>query len=213
MEKIDLSERHDGFLSEAIKHKIAPELKESLNKFSEAWKQWSINNDKEFRKTLKTVKSILKQKSLILPRDWKEVIWEWYIKEELSKEDLAFLEFKDVPDLLKDPKIILRWAKQYSEKIEKEVFTPESKKTEKGEPLAVRYKLLDEFFKGNEQYNKLKVKDKEALLSIILGCHPDTAKDIKNNAVKNIPDGKYITREALDRFRDLSDKIKKGETY
>lgn len=96
---------------------------------------------------------------------------------------------------------------------ENEVFTPKSKKAEKGEPLAVRYKLLDEFFKGNEQYNKLKVKDKEALLSIILGCHPDTAKDIKNNAVKNIPEGKYITGKALDRFRDLSDKIKKGETY
>jgi hypothetical protein len=226
MEKIDLSERHDGLLSEAIKHKIAPELKESLNKFSEAWKQWSINNDKEFRQTLKTVKNILKQKSLILPRDWKEVIWEWYVKEELSKEDLAFLEFKDVPDLLKDPKIILKWAKQYSEKIEKEVFTPDSKIHEKDESEAkeekihsqktridlepkYRFYLMEKLGmidpKGIFYNTNLSLNERAKLLSKILGYNERECKDLLNRKTHFNEEKK----SDLDDF--LNDLIKKGK--
>lgn len=237
MEKIDLSERHEGLLSEAIKHNIVPEggllseaikhipeLKESLDKFSEAWRQVDLNNDKEFRKTLKTVKSYLKQKSLILPRDWKEVYWDWYLKKEMAPQERLFFEGKDFPDLLKDPKIILRWAKQYSEKIEKEVFTPESKIHEKDESEAkeekthsqktridlepkYRFYLMEKLEmidpKGIFYDTNLSLNQRAELLSKILGYNLRDCKDLLNgNTCFN--DEK---KSNLDDF--LNDLIKK----
>ncbi len=189
-----------------------PELKETLAKFSEVWKTFELQNESEFKKTLKTLKYIFTEKSLILPRDWKEVFWEWYIKKELSPKERAFLEFKNIQELLRDQKVILKWAKQYTASIEGEVFNPKPNQSdEKNESLAVRYKLLDEFFQGNENFKKLKIGDQEKLLGFILGCRADTAKNIKNNVGKALPDGKYITEEALARFTILFDKIKKGD--
>lgn len=81
----------------------------------------------------------------------------------------------------------------------------------KGETIAVKFKLLDNFFQGNEEFKKLLVKDQQKLLGYILGCHYDTAKHVKNFSNKGNPDGKYITQDSIDRFNDLYIKIKKGD--
>lgn len=95
------------------------------------------------------------------------------------------------------------------------LITKSHNKTEKGESLAVRYKLLDEFFKRNEEFGKLKNKDQDILLGFILGCRADTAKTIKNQWIKynstKTPDGSDITQTGIDRFTELFDKIKKGD--
>jgi hypothetical protein len=82
---------------------------------------------------------------------------------------------------------------------------------DKGESLAVKYKLIVHFFNENEEYNNLKIKDRDKLLGFILGCHHDTAKHIKNNAIHKNPDGKYITYESINRAEELIEKIKKGK--
>ena len=92
-----------------------------------------------------------------------------------------------------------------------EVVAEETAPPERRETNAVKYKLLDHFFKGNPEYDKLLIKDQEHLLGFILGCRADTAKDIKNEATKSKPDGRYINKITMDRFTELSDKIKKGE--
>ena len=70
--------------------------------------------------------------------------------------------------------------------------------------------MLDHFFDLKSEFKDLLTKDQEKLLGFILGCRHDTAKSIKNNLVKK-PDGKHITEKALERFTELSEKIKKGE--
>jgi len=90
--------------------------------------------------------------------------------------------------------------------LEKEKVSDKNRTT-----VAVRYKLLQEFFKENENYHQLLVKDQENLLGFILGCRADTAKHIKNNSIKSKPDGKHITQDSIDRFLVLSDKLKKGK--
>jgi len=92
-----------------------------------------------------------------------------------------------------------------------EVVAEKTAPPEKRETNAVKYKLLDHFFKGNPEYDKLLIKDQEHLLGFILGCRADTAKDIKNEATQSKPNGKYITKKTMDRFNELLDKIKKGE--
>jgi hypothetical protein len=89
-----------------------------------------------------------------------------------------------------------------------EVVAKKTAPPEKEETNAVKYKLLDHFFKGNPEYDKLLIKDQEHLLGFILGCRADTAKSIKNQPK---PDGKHITEITMDRFNQLLDKIKKGE--
>lgn len=84
-------------------------------------------------------------------------------------------------------------------------------KSEKGETIAVKFKLLDKFFQGKEEFKNLLVKDQEKLLGYILGGHHDTVKHVKNFSNKRNPDGKYITQDSIDRFNDLYIKIKKGD--
>jgi hypothetical protein len=92
-----------------------------------------------------------------------------------------------------------------------EVVAEETAPPERRETNAVKYKLLDLFFKGTPEYKDLKIKDQEHILGFILGCSADTAKDIKNEATKSKPDGRYINKITMDRFTELLDKIKKGE--
>jgi hypothetical protein len=88
---------------------------------------------------------------------------------------------------------------------EKEVFTPESKKTEKGEPLGVRYFILKEFFEGSKKFNSLPEKQKEQILAYMLGTIQRTAKALKNG------EPRYLNDDHKSRAKDLINKIKKGD--
>jgi len=153
----------------------------------------------EFEKTMNSLKPTFEKNGWYAPRDFKEVR-DWYYYE--SKKNPP--ERADLPEraMIQDRKIYIQWAK--ATQIKKEETAP----LEKGERNAVKYKLLDHFFKGNTEYDKLLIKDQEHLLGFILGCRADTAKSIKNQSK---PDGKHITEIAMDRFTELLDKIKKGE--
>lgn len=137
----------------------------------------------------------------------------------LSEKNIGEISIKELSPKLEGLKIevedLANWSKEYTPLIEAILKDPDKKfnsiEKEKSEPIAVRFKLLDEFFKGKENFTNLKIKDQEILLGFILGCHPSTAKHIKNNSGKSVPDGKYITKDNLDRYAILSDKIKKGD--
>jgi hypothetical protein len=169
-------------------------ITKKLNKMMDA-EQKQIHN--EFEKTLKSLDPIFQKNGWIRPRDWTEIS-NWYN-----------LNFKDESSYQKpkieDREIYIKWAESNHK-------NQEIEKPEKGESVAVKYQLLDEFFKGNEKFNNLKIKDQEKLLGFIFGCRADTLKHIKNNIQKR-PDGKHITQAGFDRFLELSEKIKKGEIY
>ncbi|UJP65543.1 hypothetical protein [Mongoliitalea daihaiensis] len=179
----------------------SPELKQSMAKLSEAFRKFESNNEAIFKKTLKTVKHILKQKSLILPRDWKEVFYEWYLSKELTKEERSELDFKTIPELIKDPKIILKWAKEYSEKIDEELFTPPEKvEAYKNLPHALCIlddlgilDFIEEKFTNKNYSGKARETDKAKLIATIL----------------NIDDGEKV-RLALKNKDYLSKTAKKN---
>lgn len=198
---------------------LNPEELEELQKRSErlatAWNMFESNNQDRFKKTLKRIKHILKkyEDGLIIPENWRQVYWEWYFKNKLDEEQRANFEKNDWDKLLSNEKVIIEWAKDYTKEVLNTETEPESKNSKtdkKRETLAVRYKLLDVFFKGNENFSKLKIKDQEILLGYVLGCDVSTAKHIKNNATKGNPDGKYITHKSINRAEELIEKIKKG---
>jgi hypothetical protein len=160
----------------------------------------------EFEKTMNSLKPTFERNGWYAPRDFREVReWHYY---EIKKNPP---EREDLPEraMIQDREIYIQWAKAN----QKEEETAQTKKKEtappeRGETNAVKYKLLDHFFKGNPEFDKLLIKDQEHLLGFILGCRADTAKSIKNQSK---PDGKHITEIAMDRFTELLDKIKKGE--
>lgn len=93
-----------------------------------------------------------------------------------------------------------------SEEFKPERFTIEApEKPEKGEPLAVRYSILNDFFNESDEFKKLSEKQKEKILAYILGTIPRTAKGMKNG------ESKYFTDDHKNRANDLINKIKKGD--
>ena len=187
-----------------------------IEDFQNKIRDFEKRNENEFKKTLKSMKGFFKKEGLIFPKDWKEVFYSWYVLVKLGDKAYDF-SFSDLSEKISDRQIYLEWAKYETEKlileINKENGDSEKKREkepEKGESNSVKYLLLDEFFKGNEKFDKLKIKDQEKLLGFILGCRADTVKHIKNN-IQNRPDGKHITQVGLDRFLELSEKIQKGE--
>jgi len=86
-----------------------------------------------------------------------------------------------------------------------EVFTSKPQKTEKGEPLGVRYFILNEFFEGSKKFNSLPEKQKEQILAYMLGTIQRTAKALKNG------EPRYLNDEHKSRAKDLINKIKKGD--
>ncbi|WP_304516618.1 hypothetical protein [Cecembia rubra] len=188
-------------IREKFKNQITPELKESFQKLSDRMTAYNDKNQKEFKKTFKTVKHILKSRKLVLPRDWQKVFYEWYV--EKYRDEINELTWDDLTEKMKDESIIFEWAESYPKELIPEKI--EVEKTERGEPIAVRYSILNEFFNESDQFKNLSEKQKEQILAYILGTIPRTAKGIKNGEPKYFSDGHK------SRAKELINKIKKGD--
>lgn len=158
-----------------LKTKLSPELIEMVSKFSEDWKKFEEYNETEFNRTKKAVKRILKRNSLILPENWREAFIDWYMKGGLSQEEKSELDSKPLVELLKDHTVILKWAKQYTEKIDNEVF-PIEEKSEKLKNLPHKLCLLEDLgfldlieerFKDKHYLGKARETDKARLLALL----------------------------------------------
>ena len=158
-----------------LKTKLSPELIEMVSKFSEDWKKFEEYNETEFNRTKKAVKRILKRNSLILPENWREAFIDWYMKGGLTQEEKSGLDSKPLVELLRDHTVILKWAKQYTEKIDNEVFRIEEK-SEKLKNLPHKLCLLEDLgfldlieerFKDKHYLGKARETDKARLLALL----------------------------------------------
>lgn len=90
-------------------------------------KQYEARNQIKFEKTLKRVEDFLKKKGLIIPDNWREVYWDWYLMKKLNDDDLWSLGYDDLDKIISNEKILIEWARDYTESIDKEFFSPNSK--------------------------------------------------------------------------------------
>ena len=162
-------------IREDLKSIIPPNLKEDFAKFSDKWRKFEQDNEIEFKKTKKAVKRILKRNSLILPENWRQAFFDWYMKGGLSQEEKSELDSKPLVELLRDHTVILKWAKQYTQKIDNEVF-PIEEKSEKLKNLPHKLCLLEDLgfldlieerFKDKHYLGKARETDKARLLALL----------------------------------------------
>jgi hypothetical protein len=162
-------------IREDLKSIIPPNIKEDFAKFSDKWRKFEQDNEIEFKKTKKAVKRILKRNSLILPENWRQAFFDWYMKGGLSQEEKSELDSKPLVELLRDHTVILKWAKQYTEKIDNEVF-PIEEKSEKLKNLPHKLCLLEDLgfldlieerFKDKHYLGKARETDKARLLALL----------------------------------------------
>lgn len=173
-----------------LKSKLSPELIEMVSKFSEDWKKFEQYNETEFNRTKKAVKRILKRNSLILPENWREAFIDWYMKGGLTQEEKSELDSKPLVELLRDHTVILKWAKQYTEKIDNEVFRIEEK-SEKLKNLPHKLCLLEDLgildlieerFQNKYYQGKARETDKARLLASLfeIDDHEKVRQALKN---------------------------------
>jgi hypothetical protein len=173
-----------------LKSKLSPELIERLSKFSENWENFEQNNELAFRRTKKAVKRILKRNSLILPENWRQAFFDWYMKGGLTQEEKSELDSKPLIELLKDQTIVLKWAKQYTEKVDNEVF-PVEEESEKLKNLPHKLclledlgilDLLEERFKDKHYIGRARETDKARLLALLfeIDNHEKVRQALKN---------------------------------
>jgi len=173
-----------------LKTKLSPELIEMVSKFSEDWKKFEQYNETEFNRTKKAVKRILKRNSLILPENWRDAFIDWYMKGGLSQEERSELDSKPLVELLRDHTVILKWAKQYTEKIDNEVFRIEEK-SEKLKNLPHKLCLLEDLgildlieerFQNKYYQGKARETDKARLLASLfeIDDHEKVRQALKN---------------------------------
>ena len=173
-----------------LKSKLSPELIEMVSKFSEDWKKFEQYNETEFNRTKKAVKRILKRNSLILPENWRDAFIDWYMKGGLSQEEKSELDSKPLVELLRDHTVILKWAKQYTEKIDNEVFRIEEK-SEKLKNLPHKLCLLEDLgildlieerFQNKYYQGKARETDKARLLASLfeIDDHEKVRQALKN---------------------------------
>jgi hypothetical protein len=172
-----------------------------ISKAQEKVKSTEIEIQKEFKETFDTVKHIFISKSLILPKNWEQV-FHWYFFE--SGNDISKIKLKDWVYLFSNKEIYEQWAKAKAYGF-LENQSEKTNKEDKGESLAVRYSILNDFFTESSQFRDLSEKHKEETLAYILATIPRTAKGIKNG------ESKYISKNHKDRADELINKIKKGE--
>jgi len=177
-------------IREDLKSIIPPNLKEDFAKFSDKWRKFEQDNEIEFKKTKKAVKRILKRNSLILPENWREAFIDWYMKGGLTQEEKSELDSKPLVELLRDHTVILKWAKQYTEKIDNEVFRIEEK-SEKLKNLPHKLCLLEDLgildlieerFKDKHYLGKARMTDKARLLASLfeIDGHEKVRQALKN---------------------------------
>ncbi|MDO6439750.1 hypothetical protein Q4534_20150 [Cyclobacterium sp. 1_MG-2023] len=186
--------------------------------YNKAFMKWKEEQIYDYKKTKKSLKHIFRSQGLVLPKNWGELFYSWVLSVPIGsevREIMASLPSeRKVFELQPIPRnYFIEWAKEETQRLlgTDLIQKPEREKPLKDETNAVKYFLLDHFFKGNDEFNKLKFKDQENLLGFILSCRSDTVKHIKNNAYKEKPDGKYITIKSKDRFDELLEKLKMGE--
>jgi len=177
-------------IREDLKSIIPPNLREDFAKFSDKWRKFQQDNEIEFKKTKKAVKRILKRNSLILPENWRDAFIDWYMKGGLSQEERSELDSKPLVELLRDHTVILKWAKQYTEKIDNEVF-PIEEKSEKLKNLPHKLCLLEDLgildlieerFKDKHYLGKARMTDKARLLASLfeIDGHEKVRQALKN---------------------------------
>lgn len=93
----------------------------------EAFKQFEARNQIKFEKTLKRVEDFLKKKGTIIPDNWREVYWDWYVMKKLNHDDWVSFENEYWDKIISNEKILIEWARDYTESIDKEFFSPNSK--------------------------------------------------------------------------------------
>jgi len=162
-------------IREDLQSIIPQKLREDFAKFSDKWRKFEQDNEIEFKKTKKAVKRILKRNSLILPENWRQAFFDWYMKGGLTQEEKSELDSKPLVELLRDHTVILKWAKQYTEKIDNEVF-PIEEKSEKLKNLPHKLCILDDLgfldlieerFKDKYYQGKARETDKARLLALL----------------------------------------------
>ncbi|MDP2039845.1 MAG: hypothetical protein Q8S14_14685 [Algoriphagus sp.] len=190
------------------------DIRDEINQIKTAYQEFEDRSQRSFLESKEMLQHQFAKHHSVIPSLEKLLVYK------LNTKNIGETLIKELPTKLEGLRIEVEdlaiWSKEYTPLIESIFNTPDKKpnsieKEQKSEPLAVRFKLLNEFFNGNENFTKLKIKDQHILLGFILGCHQSTSKHIKNNSVRTVPDGKYITQENLDRYAILSDKIKKGD--
>jgi len=177
-------------IREDLKSIIPPNLREDFAKFSDKWRKFEQDNEIEFKKTKKAVKRILKRNSLILPENWREAFIDWYMKGGITQEEKSELDSKPLVELLRDHTVILKWAKQYTEKIDNEVFRIEEK-SEKLKNLPHKLCLLEDLgildlieerFQNKYYQGKARETDKARLLASLfeIDDHEKVRQALKN---------------------------------
>jgi hypothetical protein len=155
------------------KLKVSPSLQEALREFQKTFDEWSRKNEDEFQKTLETIRGIFNQKGFIIPRDWQEVYFDWYL--ENNAEELDKVPFEKFHELMKDRKIIFEWAIHYTKKIELDFKEGEAEKLENlPHQLCVLdflgiIDLIENKFLNTNYSGKSREGDKAKLIASILG--------------------------------------------
>ena len=197
-------ENHE-VLNEAIKYeldKINPMVYEISDELKERIQDFEERNNIEFQKTMDSIRHILISRNLILPRDWKEIFYTWYILEKLEDERFYF-RFEQLTQKISEREIFIEWAEIQSEKLfnkPRNGFEAENMK-----PLSVRFLLLQAFFEESKEFQNLHQNKRTKILEYVLGASNRTAKALKNG------EPRYLNDEHKSRAKDLINKIKKGD--
>lgn len=160
-------------------------LQSTFSRLSESLKAWELRNEIEFKKTLKSVKYKLRQKGLVLPKDWKEVYYEWYLKK--YEEEFVWLTSADLTKKIGDRQILIQWAIEYSEQFE--IIPKEQSEKLKNLPHKLCIleelgfmELIDERFKDKNYYGKARESDKARLIASLFDI--DDPERIRNTLRK-----------------------------
>lgn len=180
----------------------------------EGLKLWEGKNESEFKKSLKSIKHILKKRGLILPKNWSQVFFGWYLGT-LPEQDS--IHINELHKMISDETILIQWAEQYTDSkiitsIEVEAKTEKnhSQKTRIDLEAKYRFYLMDKLGmidpKGIFYDTNLSLNERAKLLSKILGYNERECKDLLNGKTHFNEEKK----SDLDDFlNDLINKRKK----
>ncbi|MGY6522426.1 MAG: hypothetical protein ACXIUD_11890 [Mongoliitalea sp.] len=181
-----------------------PDIVEGIEAFAERITELiNSQHQKEFKKTVKSLKHIFESKKLVVPNDWKEVFSKWFA--ENYEQEYSNLSWHELQEKIADRKIILEWAEVYTKELILSVSQKAFSEKINEMPAAIRFELITLLFTENSEFVALHENQKERLLGYILGVNPRTAKGIKNG------EPKYYKAEHQKRAKELLDKIKKGD--
>lgn len=97
------------------KREVLPSLQNTFREFQITFNEWSLKNEAEFQKTVETIKGLFHQRGLVLPRNWQEVFFDWYL--ENHAEELDKVPFEEFHELMKKREFIVAWANEITEEL------------------------------------------------------------------------------------------------